>query len=174
MVQYRGLWRATRGGEGVKPQASFARKPHPLPFVDFFPVNRIREGKKQAAISAGCPEKTASQAASRLEKDPEVQAAMGRAVAVNSAKKSDQPAADPDPYIPAAADDPIDFLKGVMKDLVADPKLRIDAAKALLPYTHGKIAEQGKKDQKANAAKKASAGRFGQGAPPRLAVDNTR
>ena len=132
------------------------------------------EGKKQAAISAGCPEKTASQAASRLEKDPEVQAAMGRAVAVNSAKKTDQPAADPDPYIPAAADDPIDFLKGVMKDLVADPKLRIDAAKALLPYTHGKVAEQGKKDQKANAAKKASAGRFGQGAPPRLAVDNTR
>ncbi|UVM07050.1 terminase small subunit [Pseudomonas laurylsulfatiphila] len=122
--------------------------------------------KKQAAISAGCPEKTASQAASRLEKDPEVLAAMGRAVVVNSAKKPEQPQGEPDPYIPAATDDPMDFLKGVMKDLVADPKLRIDAAKALLPYVHGKVAEGGKKDQKADAARKAATGRFRTGAPP--------
>lgn len=123
-------------------------------------------GKKQAAITAGCPEKTASQAASRLEKDPEVQAAMGRSVVVNSTMKSEQPQGDPDPYIPAAADDPMDFLKGVMQDLVADPKLRIDAAKALLPYIHGKVAEGGKKEQKADAAKKAATGRFRTGAPP--------
>lgn len=129
------------------------------------------EGKKQAAIIAGCPVKTASQAASRLEKDPEVQAAMGRALVVNSARKAEQPKADPAPYIPASADDPMDFLRSVMSDLVADPKLRIDAAKALLPYVHGKIGEGGKKDQKVDAAKKAAAtGRFRSGAPPLRSV----
>lgn len=126
--------------------------------------------KKESAVTAGCPEKTASQAASRLEKDSEVQAAMGRSVVVNSSKKTEQPQGDPAPYIPAAADDPMVFLKGVMGDLVADPKLRIDAAKALLPYVHGKIGEGSKKDQKADAAKKAGAGRFATGAPPLRSV----
>lgn len=129
--------------------------------------------KKQAAIEAGCPEKTASQAASRLEKDPEVQAAMGRSVIVER-KRQAEPAYDPDPHIPAQADDPLEFMRQMMNDLEAEPKLRLDAAKALAGFTISKPGEQGKKDQKADAAKKASAGRFGQSAPPRLAVDNTR
>ena len=129
--------------------------------------------KKQAAVAAGCPEKTASQAASRLEKDPDVQAAMGRAFVAEKARK-EQPAVDPDPYIPAQAGDALEFMRRMMNDLEADPKLRLDAAKALAMYTVVKPGEQGKKGQKADAAKKAAAGRFGQSAPPRLAVDNTR
>lgn len=126
--------------------------------------------KKEAAIFAGCPEKTASQAASRLEKDPEVQAAMGRTIAVEAKKKTDPPPVDPDPYIPAASDDPMIFLRKMMNDLEADPKMRLDAAKALMPYVHGRVAEQGKKDAKAQAAKEASKGRFSAGAPPLRAV----
>ena len=61
-----------------------------------------------------------------------------------------------------------------MSEQVAEPRLRVEAAKTLMPYVHGKVAEQGKKGQKADAAKKAATGRFSQGAPPRLAVDNTR
>lgn len=129
--------------------------------------------KKQAAIDAGCPEKTAAQAATRLEKDPDVQAAMGRSVFVAQQRKN-EPKIDPDPHIPAQAGDPLEFMRSMMNDLEAEPKLRLDAAKALAAFTVAKPGEQGKKDQKADAAKKASAGRFGQSAPPRLAVDNTR
>ena len=131
-------------------------------------------GKKQAAIEAGCPEKTAAQAASRYEKDPDVIAAMSRTVAVQERKKSAPPEVDPNPHIPATAADPLEFMRQMMNDLEAEPKLRLDAAKALAAFTVAKPGEQGKKDQKADAAKKASAGRFGQSAPPRLAVDNTR
>lgn len=131
-------------------------------------------GKKESAIAAGCPEKTAAQAASRYEKDPDVLAAMSRTVAVEERKKTPPPELDPDTHIPATADDPLEFMKQFMNDLNAEPKLRLDAAKALAAFTVAKPGEQGKKDQKADAAKKASAGRFGQSAPPRLAVDNTR
>ena len=126
--------------------------------------------KKEAAIVAGCPEKTASQAASRYEKDPDVQAAMGRTVAVKAKAKHDDPQVDPDPYIPAQADDPISYFKQVMNDLEADPKLRLEAAKAWAAYTIAKPGEAGKKGQRADAAKEASQGRFASAPPPLRAV----
>ncbi|WP_047711377.1 terminase small subunit [Pseudomonas lactis] len=116
--------------------------------------------KKQAAIEAGCPEKTASQAASRLEKDPEVQSAMGRMVAVEN-KRRDDPQIDPDPYIPKASDDPLSFMRQMMNDLGAEPKLRLDAAKALAGFTIAKPGEKGKKEQVQEAADKVATGRFG-------------
>lgn len=121
--------------------------------------------KKEAAIAAGCPVKTAAQAASRYEKDPDVQAAMGRTVAVQ-AKRVDAPKIDPAPYIPAASDDPKLFLQSMMNDLEAEPRFRLDAAKALMPYVHGKVADAGKKDAKEAAAKEVSRGKFAAGAPP--------
>lgn len=126
--------------------------------------------KKEAAIEAGCPEKTASQAASRYEKDPDVQAAMGRAVVAEAAKTKAPPAADPDPYIPAAAGDPLEFMRAMMNDLEADPKLRLDAAKALAGFTIAKPGEKGKKEEKADAAKAAGKGRFASAPAPLRAV----
>ena len=64
------------------------------------------------------------------------------------------------------------FLMALMNDLEADIKIRADAAKALLPFQHAKI-EAGVKDAKADAAKKAGAGKFGAAAPP-LRVINGR
>ena len=128
------------------------------------------EGKKQAAISAGCPVKTASQAASRLEKDSEVQAAMGRATVVKSAPKAELPTGDPDPYIPQVADDPLVFFKSMMNDLVAHPKLRLEAAKALAAFTAPKPGESGKKEQKADAAQRVASGSFKTSAPPLRSV----
>lgn len=61
--------------------------------------------------------------------------------------------------------DPKVFLLALMNDYEADIKLRADAAKALMPFVHAKI-EAGVKDAKAEAAKKASAGKFGAAAPP--------
>lgn len=65
--------------------------------------------------------------------------------------------------------DPLDFLKAVMNDTGAEAKLRLDAARALMPFVHAKKGESGKKDQKNEQAKQA-AGRFAQAAAPRLAA----
>lgn len=127
-------------------------------------------GKKAAAIEAGCPEKTAAQAASRYEKDPDVQAAMGRAVAVEAKKVAAPPPADPDPHIPAPADGPLEFMRKMMNDLEADPKLRLDAAKSLAAFTVTKPGEKGKKEERADAAKQAGKGRFASAPPPLRAV----
>lgn len=69
----------------------------------------------------------------------------------------------------ATYDDPEKFLRAVMNDSGTDAKLRVDAAKALMPFVHAKKGETGKKEQKDEAAKKV-AGRFAQAAPPRLAA----
>jgi phage terminase small subunit len=62
--------------------------------------------------------------------------------------------------------DPKMFLLALMNDLEADVKVRADAAKALLPFVHQKMGEGGKKDERANAAKRASTGKFGSAPPP--------
>ena len=51
--------------------------------------------------------------------------------------------------------DPQAFLLAVMNDPGSDAKLRIDAAKALMPYMHKRLGEAGKKEEAADAAKKA-------------------
>lgn len=68
--------------------------------------------------------------------------------------------------------DPKVFLLALMNDLEADVKLRADAAKSLMPFMHAKV-EAGVKDAKAEAAKKAGAGKFGAAAPP-LRIVNGR
>lgn len=69
-------------------------------------------------------------------------------------------------------DDPKVFLTAVMNHPSADGKMRIEAAKTLMPFTHSKLAEQGKKVERANAAKEAGAGRFASAQPPKLVVNN--
>lgn len=71
-------------------------------------------------------------------------------------------------------DDPKVFLLAVMNHSLIKGNFRIDAAKTLLPFVHQKLGEGGKKEEKVNAAKKASAGRFGAAAPPKLVVNNGR
>ncbi|WP_241388752.1 terminase small subunit [Pseudomonas aeruginosa] len=118
-------------------------------------------GKKAAAIEAGCPERTAAQAASRYEKDPDVQAAMGRQLKAADTKV-DKVSADPDPYIPAKSDDPLEFMRQVMNDLEADPKLRLDAAKSLAAFTVAKPGDKGKKEERQEKAEQAGkSSRFG-------------
>ena len=76
------------------------------------------------------------------------------------------------PSIPILISDPKAFLTAVMNDGATDTKVRVDAAKALMPFIHPKLGEGGKKEQKDDAAKKAGAGRFGASAPPKLVVNN--
>jgi len=127
---------------------------------------------KEAAISAGYAEKTASQAGSKLRKDPEIIVYIeklkadkeGRSLTSEKPKvktisthEDDNPLDDED----YAKDDPLQFLIDVMNKS-SDMFLRFNAAKAALPYVHGKVAEKGKKETKADEAKKATqGGKFG-------------
>ena len=131
-----------------------------------------RNGKdnKEAAILAGCPEKTASQAGSRMLKDPDVVAYIERLKAnghvkhdVNAEKNIERPIVTRiDVANAGAKPDPLEFLISIFSDPVEDIKLRLDAAKAALPYIHGKVAEKGKKETKEDAAKAATkSGKFG-------------
>lgn len=127
---------------------------------------------KEAAVRAGYSAATAAAAGSRLVKDKDVAAYI-------AANKKDPPvagktAAAPPPAAPTfdinAAllhTDPKAFLTAAMNDGALDPKLRIDAAKALMPFTHAKLGEGGKKDQKNEEAKKV-ASRFAAAVPPKL------
>ncbi|MFY3534639.1 terminase small subunit [Achromobacter denitrificans] len=122
----------------------------------------------KAAIHAGYSEKGAAVAASRLMKDKDVQEAQGRVNQVNKLKEeaaaSGKSISLPD--LGKLYSDPLEFLKAVANDPEQDMKLRVDAAKAWVPYVHGKIGEQGKKDAKKKAAGEAAVGgKFG--APPR-------
>jgi len=126
---------------------------------------------KEAAIRAGFSEKTASAAGSRNVKDPDVKAYIDKhheAVPASAPKGAPAPGpADDAIDIPPTAD-PVEFLTKVMNEPAADLRLRIDAAKAMLPFKHKKLGEGGKKDEDANKAKQAGAGKFAAAAPPKL------
>lgn len=119
---------------------------------------------REAAIRAGFSEKTASAAGSRTAKDPDVVAYLDQrrqATHASSTKAAPPPLPPLDSIdIPPTAD-PVEFLTKVMNEPAADLRLRIDAAKAMLPFKHKKLGEGGKKDEKDAAAKKAATGRFG-------------
>jgi phage terminase small subunit len=126
---------------------------------------------KEAAIRAGFSEKTASAAGSRNVKDPDVKAYLDQrrqAPATAGARVPPAPGPADEAFdIPPTAD-PVEFLTKVMNEPAADLRLRIDAAKAMLPFKHKKLGEGGKKDLKDDAAKAAGAGKFSATAPPKL------
>lgn len=150
-------------------------------------VNAVREGasNKNAAIAAGYAVDSASVAGSRLAKHPDVRAALA-ASGVNKIVKArsprSAPASDAGEAFEEATEagfdlaqamrhsDPKDFLLAVMNDFGSEAKLRVDAAKALMPFVHQRKGDAGKKQDKQDAAKQAGSGRFGTGAPPLRAV----
>lgn len=151
-------------------------------------IDAVRGGasNKDAAIAAGCPEKSASAAGSRLAKDPDVVAELHKLKALNpgktpvkAVKAEDNGQAIEDGTFeaePAGFDlgkalshrDPKDFLLAVMNDLATEPKLRVDAAKALMPFVHQRKGEGGKKEQAKEKAAQAGQGRFSPRQPPNL------
>jgi len=122
---------------------------------------------KKAAIKAGYSKAGAEVAASRLLRHPKVAEAL---------KKAREPAAQA-PAEPSGKafdltaalqhQDPKAFLLAAMNDIALEPKMRIDAAKALMPFVHQKLGEGGKKEQQQENAKKV-ASRFAPSAPPKL------
>lgn len=124
---------------------------------------------RESAIAAGCPEKTASQAGSRLEKHPNVLAHLVRLKRVESDTipgTGSDATPPPSPFDEQYCEDPREFLKKAMNAKVLEPKLKIQAAIALLPYEYAKLGESGKKEQKELAAGEVVKGRFAPAAPP--------
>lgn len=111
---------------------------------------------RDAAIAAGYSEKTAAQAGSRLAKDPDVLAHIARKEVVAEAKEQAKEEGKPFNLesLSRMYSDPKDFLKAVMNDGGEDVKLRVDAAKALMPYVHAKPGEKGKKAERQERAEK--------------------
>ncbi|NLZ12382.1 MAG: terminase small subunit [Alcaligenaceae bacterium] len=129
----------------------------------------------KAAIAAGYSEKGAAQAAARLNKDPDVAAALKRAGKVNNdVNRPDVAQTDSEQAGVAVGlealgltSDPKKVLVALMNDAGEDPKLRLEAAKALMPFVHARKGEGGKKEAKQEEAQKV-ASRFSAAAPPRL------
>ncbi|WEE76628.1 terminase small subunit [Comamonas testosteroni] len=134
------------------------------------------KSNKEAALAAGYSAASASAAGSRLAKDKDVLAHQQRKAAAiekpeEVAPKADAPLGSFDLSQALAHRDPRAFLLAAMNDVLLEPKLRIDAAKALMPFEFAKKGEGGKKEQQADAAKKV-ASRFTPAAPPKLATAN--
>ena len=135
---------------------------------------------KDAAIDAGYSAATASAAGSRLVKEPQVAAYLAArreaptAAPVAATKPTAPPPgdADVDPLNGAHYVDPKDFLGAAMNAPELEMRQRIDCAKALMPFTHQKLGEGGKKDEKQAAAKTAAKGRFSPASAPKLVVSN--
>lgn len=126
------------------------------------------KSNKQAALDAGYSPASASAAGSRLAKDKDVLAHLARKKAKNKsqeeAPQQDGNASGGQAFnlgIAMSHKDPREFLRAAMNDFAMEPKLRIDAAKALMPYEFAKKGEGGKKEQQTEAAKQAGTGRFG-------------
>jgi hypothetical protein len=63
--------------------------------------------------------------------------------------------------------DPLAYMLAVMNDETEDPDMRARMAIAAAPYIHSRAGESaGKKQEKADRAKKAGAGKFAQGKAP--------
>jgi phage terminase small subunit len=180
---------------------------------------------QDSAIEAGYSVSAARQSGSRLEKDPDVQAAMTRLkaggkidtpkdppaktivnkpdaktkkpalkpagkapkelkkdaakmpdwvsmLAAPPGKKTEKKAVDIDPGEARGVDeidDPIEFMRQMMKDRSEDPRLRFAAAKALAEFTVSKPGAKGKKEEQADAAKEV-AKKFSSIAPPKMTL----
>lgn len=119
----------------------------------------------KAAVQAGYSAKSATSAASRLLKHPEV----AHAIAV--ARKQAPPAVPP---AELASLTPMEYLLGVMRDPSASISMRIQAAKIAAPFCHPKAPSITQKEAQEAARKAALAGsKFVPAKPPaRIAYIN--
>ncbi|MBD8825328.1 terminase small subunit [Pseudomonas sp. CFBP 13602] len=148
-------------------------------------VDALRGGasNKDAAIAAGYAASSAAQAGARLAKDrfviealtdPAVNKKVNKfvkgsppaAAALSVPAGDDQPAEEqPDAGVDLSKalrfSDPKDFLLATMNDFEAEAKLRVDAAKALMPFIHPRRGESGKKEAAKDKAASAAQGKFG-------------
>lgn len=96
-------------------------------------IEGIRQGmnQKEAAIFAGCPEKSAKQQGYRLMNDKQVGFYLDRDIKPKSINILN---------IMSNSDDPLELLLQFMNDEQLDMHSRVEIAAFLLPYFHAKRA----------------------------------
>lgn len=112
---------------------------------------------RQAAISAGYAKKDAASRASKLLANEAIRREVERLIALSKSR----PIVDASGQPGDQHTDPLEYMRQVMRDADEDPRLRLEAAKALASFTIAKPGSQGKKEQQKDAARKAGEGRFG-------------
>lgn len=134
----------------------------------------VAEGKsnKESAISAGYSPETASQQGSKLSKNPEIieyieKLKSGQKVKVEKptvveriqqAERTSSEFIGRDEIAIGSKDDPLEYLKSVWTNECEEQELRLAAARAALPYIHGKVSEKGKKETRADEARNIAQG----------------
>lgn len=134
----------------------------------------VAEGNsnKESAISAGYSPETASQQGSKLSKNPEIieyieKLKSGQKVKVEKptvveriqqAERTSSEFIGRDEIAIGSKDDPLEYLKSVWTDECEEQELRLAAARAALPYIHGKVSEKGKKETRADEARNIAQG----------------
>lgn len=134
----------------------------------------VAEGKsnKESAISAGYSSETASQQGSKLSKNPEIieyieklksgeKVKVEKPVTVERIQQAEQASSEfvgRDEIAIGSKDDPLEYLKSVWTNEFEERELRLAAARAALPYIHGKVSEKGKKETRADEARNIAQG----------------
>lgn len=121
--------------------------------------------QREAAVAAGYSAPTADKQASALERREDIKKAIAkarkslRAGGVDVPKEEELTERQKLQQMPREKyADPIDFLTDLMNHKHHPVAMRMDAAKQLLPYTHARIAEKGKKESKKDRAAELSGG----------------
>lgn len=130
------------------------------------------EGPKAAAIAAGLSESTAASAGSRMRKHPKIIAALEAIgfstpgaplvvkLPVQQSSKLEDAEVSPEDFgdpLPETTDS-VEFLEAVLAHPNVPLGRRMEAAKLLMPFQHGKVGDKGKKQEKADGAKATAAG----------------
>lgn len=115
-----------------------------------------------AAMSAGYPEFGIEQTVKKLMGSLEIKAYISSYRANGCAPDfGDQRG------VAGGYKDPLAFLEAVMDNPHVDIRLRIDAAKTIMPFKHSKLGDEGKKGAKDRKAQDVGSGKFGvRTAPP--------
>lgn len=120
---------------------------------------------REAAIAAGYAANSADVAAAKLMQREDIR----KAIKAASAACAKPEGVDIDPMPRKRYPDALTFLADVMNGPKLPVALRVDAAKALMPYQHARMGEVGKKEkvkERADALTRKS--RFSPKAPPTL------
>lgn len=123
---------------------------------DFARAKMQGKSNKESAVMAGYSERSAGAKGSQLESDPDVVAYLA---SLNSqggggldATPLGEAAIQAEFQEMESVTNSLEFLKAIYKNPRIDRKVRIEAAKAALPYEFGKVGEMGIKDGRDAAA----------------------
>ncbi|MGS1125673.1 terminase small subunit [Rhodanobacter sp. UC4437_H4] len=125
---------------------------------------------REAATAAGYSMASADVRAAELMRRPEIKAAIKAAAKPGSVTITPDKHAMPKKHYA----DSLQFMVDTMNHPQLPVAMRFEAAKALLPYQHARLGEQGKKESAKERARSAINGRRGKftpkAAPPQLRI----